>query len=83
MARLKQFCLQSEHFEQMWARRRFDVYLYWRHIGAGEMPEDVGACYCEEIAKHGDRWDPHPPPTSLPSRWPSLSALSLPLLLAP
>ena len=54
--KLKDFCLEMRHFKQVWSRRRYDVYLYWRRIGEGNVPDDIGQLYCDAVAAQAGEW---------------------------
>lgn len=44
------------NFFQIWSHRRYDLYGYWRSIGGGEVPEDVGGLYCDAVARQAGSW---------------------------
>ena len=49
---LRRFCLDLQHFRTLVRVGRFDLHSYWRHIGNGETPTDLGAKYQASLDRY-------------------------------
>eukprot|EP00327_Prymnesium_parvum_P014800 CAMPEP_0113272950 /NCGR_PEP_ID=MMETSP0008_2-20120614/23590_1 /TAXON_ID=97485 /ORGANISM="Prymnesium parvum" /LENGTH=915 /DNA_ID=CAMNT_0000122433 /DNA_START=28 /DNA_END=2775 /DNA_ORIENTATION=+ /assembly_acc=CAM_ASM_000153 len=49
---LQRFLLELPNFKSLWATRRFDLHMYWRSIGDGTLPKEIGPLYCEALDRY-------------------------------
>ena len=49
---LQRFVLDLNHFKSLFQTRRFDLHVYWRAIGGGALPKDIGDQYMSAIDRH-------------------------------
>lgn len=51
LEKLQIFCLDMSSFRIVWKRRRHDMFMYWRRIGGGSIPANIGQLYLDAVAQ--------------------------------
>ena len=49
---LQRFVLNLNNFKLLWATRKFDLHVYWRAIGGGALPKDIGTQYTDKLESY-------------------------------